>query len=367
MIVNETTSSGSASHPFSDMIRAAADATGVNFNYLFRQASVESGFNPTAQAPTSSARGLYQFTKDTWLKVIEQHGEEAGLTREASALRSGMTTPDDRQRILDLRNNPEISARMAAHFALDNARALQAQGVHVKGPTELYLAHFLGSGGAAKFLNGLKDNPNAPAASLLPAAAQANKSIFFSNGAPVTLAAIYERFDRKFNDGAAVTPGALTLAKSTLIASRQKPQSKLVEALLENSGQTPLNSLQSPFGRVKSDLPKINSLLQKQMPQLDQTLENQPIDLEAGTENASLSFTPRRELRTQSQSFAVTPSQTSGPAANFTIDDNSPVSVDSLAKFLDRASQWSTDAGQLEQQSKKGVLTRAATEGLKQS
>ena len=146
MIVNDSTAAGSASNPFTDLIKAAADATGVNFNYLYKQASVESGFNASAQAPTSSARGLYQFTKDTWLKVVEQHGEEAGLTREASALRSGMTTPDDRQRILDLRNNPEISARMAAHHALDNARALQAQGIQVKGPTELYLAHLLVQG-----------------------------------------------------------------------------------------------------------------------------------------------------------------------------------------------------------------------------
>ncbi|MEI6572419.1 MAG: transglycosylase SLT domain-containing protein [Alphaproteobacteria bacterium] len=358
MIVNDATPAGQAANPFSDLIRTAADATGVNFNYLYKQAAVESGFNATAQAPTSSARGLYQFTKDTWLKVIEQHGEEAGLTREASALRSGITTPDDRQKILDLRNNPEISARMAAHFALDNARALQAQGVQVKGPTELYLAHFLGSGGAAKFLNGMRDNPNAPAASLLPAAAQANKSIFFSNGAPVTLATIYERFDRKFNDGTAATPAALTLAKSTLVAARQKPQSTLVEALLETSGQKPLSGL-------KAEMPKIKSLLFKQAPQRDQKLEAQPDAAEA--DDDLLTLTPRREIRLPAQSAPMTQPQSSGQTARFSVDDNGPVSVDSLAKFLDRASQWSPDAGALDQQSKKGVVTRAATEGLRQS
>ena len=360
MILNDTTSAGSAANPFTDLIKSAADATGVNFNYLFKQASVESGFNPNAQAPTSSARGLYQFTKDTWLKVIENHGDQAGLTREASALRSGMTTPDDRQKILDLRNNPEISARMAAHYALDNARALQAQGVQVKGPTELYLAHFLGSGGAAKFLNGMRENPNAPAASLLPAAAQANKSIFFSNGAPVTLAAIYERFDRKFNDGAAATPTALTLAKSTLVASRQKPQSNVVEALLETQGQKSLPGF-------KAEMPKIKTLLQKQTPQTDQSFVEQSVNFNSGTENYSLSFTPRREVRMSTQSAASSPSQSNAPAAQFSIEDQGPVSVDSLAKFLDRASQWSPDAGALDQQSKKGVVTRAATDGLRQS
>lgn len=358
MIINDATSAGQAANPFTDLIKSAADATGVNFNYLYKQASVESGFNATAQAPTSSARGLYQFTKDTWLKVVEQHGEEAGLTREASALRSGITTPDDRQKILDLRNNPEISARMAAHFALDNARALQAQGVQVKGPTELYLAHFLGSGGAAKFLNGMRDNPNSPAASLLPAAAQANKSIFFSNGAPVTLATIYERFDRKFNDGTAATPAALTLAKSTLVAARQKPQSTLVEALLETSGQ-------KSFTGFKTQAPKNNSLLLKQLPQRDQTLEAQTGAAE--TDDEPITLTPRREIRLPAQSVPMTNPPSSAQAARFSVDDNGPVSVDSLAKFLDRASQWSTDAGALDQQSKKGVVTRAATEGLRQS
>lgn len=366
MIVNDTTGAGSNTNPFTDMIRAAADATGVNFNYLFKQASVESGFNATAQAPTSSARGLYQFTKDTWLKVIEQHGEEAGLTREASALRSGMTTPDDRQRILDLRNNPEISARMAAHHALDNARALQAQGVNVKGATELYLAHFLGSGGAAKFLNGMRENPDAPAASLLPAAAQANKTIFFSNGAPVSLAAIYDRFDRKFNDGAAATPAALTLAKSTLVAARQKPQSTLVQALLEKSGQIPLSAKEPTFAGFNADGTKLKTLLPKDAPSLDQALENLADKSGDGSHDSSLSFTPRREIRGQSQTLSSVTAQSNGPAARFSLDDNAPVSVDSLAKFLDHASQWSTDAGMLEQQSKKGVVTRAATEGLRQ-
>ncbi len=360
MIVNDTTAAGSATNPFTDLIKSAADATGVNFNYLYKQASVESGFNPTAQAPTSSARGLYQFTKDTWLKVIEQHGENAGLSREASALRSGMTTPDDRQKILDLRNNPEISARMAAHFALDNARALKSQGIEVKGATELYLAHFLGSGGAAKFLNGMRENPNAPAASILPAAAQANKSIFFSNGAPVTLAAVYERFDRKFNDGAPVAPAALTLAKSTLVAARQKPQSTLVEALLENSGQKPLSGL-------KMEMPKVKSLLQKQLPLREQRLEDQGSNLESASQDSSVAFAPRREIRLPSQLAPTADAQSGAPPASFSLDDNGPVSVDSLAKFLDRASQWSTDAGTLDQQSQKGVVTRAATEGLRHS
>ena len=364
MIVNETGQVSTPASPFADMIRSAAEATGVNFNYLFQQAKVESGFNPTAQAPTSSARGLFQFTKDTWLKVVEQHGEEAGLSREASSLRSGMTTPDDRQRILDLRNNPEISTRMAAHFAVDNARALQAQGVQVKGATDLYLAHFLGSSGAAKFLNGLRENPNAPAASLLPAAANANKSIFYANGAPVSLAAIYERFDQKFNTAAPVNPAARQIAQTTLAATAAtKPVRKenMVAALLESHGTHITGAAKT---NSKPDLQKTLQNLYTDQPRNETPL--------VGTQKAETQtavYMPRREQRI-STSLANTPqSQAAEQAApaNFSVDDQNPISVDSLAKFLDSASKWNTDAGAIQNQTTKGAVARAATDGLRSS
>ena len=52
-----------------------------------------------------------------------------------------------------------------------------------------YLAHFLGAGGAVRFLTLLDKAPGTPAAALLPAAARANPSIFYtggSNGGPRT-------------------------------------------------------------------------------------------------------------------------------------------------------------------------------------
>lgn len=362
MIVNETTKASATSNPFTDVIRAAADATGVNFSYLFRQASVESGFNPTAQAPTSSARGLYQFTKDTWLKVIEQHGSEVGLDRESVSLRSGMTTPDERQRILDLRNNPEISTRMAAHHALDNARALKASGVTVSGPTELYLAHFLGSGGAAKFLKGLRENPNAPAASLLPQAAQANKTIFYSKGEPVSLAAIYERFDRKFSDGQTATASAVTVAQTTLAAARTPSQSTLIASLSpprEARAVSLGKADQRPQSRLTNEAigQRLGKTHERHNPE-PQSAESTPSATTAMPSPKTLPKTPVVRLPQQQPA----PAPVDPPMA---AQGDAPVSVDTLAKFLDRASQWSTDAGSLDLQSKKGVMTRAATEGLR--
>jgi hypothetical protein len=44
---------------------------------------------------------------------------------------------------------------------------------------ELYMAHFMGVGGAAKLINNAEDNPKASAARLFPNAAAANRSIFY--------------------------------------------------------------------------------------------------------------------------------------------------------------------------------------------
>ena len=57
----------------------AASATGVDFNYLFNQARVESSLNPDARAQTSSATGLYQFIEQSWLGVVAKHGDARRL------------------------------------------------------------------------------------------------------------------------------------------------------------------------------------------------------------------------------------------------------------------------------------------------
>jgi hypothetical protein len=50
--------------PYDQMIRDAADANGVNYDYLHKKIFNESSFNPTAKSPTGP-RGLGQFTKAT--------------------------------------------------------------------------------------------------------------------------------------------------------------------------------------------------------------------------------------------------------------------------------------------------------------
>lgn len=179
-------------------IRQASQATGTSFNYLLATAHVESGLNAQAGASTSSARGLFQFIQQTWLATLKQAGPTLGYGRYADAISktaSGqyeVSDPALRSEILKLRNDPTANAVMAGAFTNANAAALNEQLGRAPSEAELYIAHFLGAGGAARLINLAAGNPNAKAADLFPDAAQANSSIFYdrTTGAPRSVAQV---------------------------------------------------------------------------------------------------------------------------------------------------------------------------------
>jgi hypothetical protein len=186
-------------------IYSASAATGVDFNYLFNQARVESSLNPDAKARTSSATGLYQFIEQSWLGVVAKHGDEHGLSWASSAISRGsdgryrVADPEMRSAILDLRRDPEASAAMAAEFASDNRDYLEKRLGHQVESVDLYLAHFLGAGGATKFLRNYEANPDTSAADLFPAAARSNRGVFFNrDGSSRSLSDVRARFAAKF-------------------------------------------------------------------------------------------------------------------------------------------------------------------------
>jgi hypothetical protein len=209
-------------------IAKASQATGIDFDYLLGQAQLESGLNPNARAGTSSATGLYQFIDQSWLGVIKQHGSEYGLGWASNAIsRSGnrwvVNDPAMKSAILGLRNNPDVSASMAAEFASDNKNSLEgALGRGATG-TDLYMAHFLGLGGARSFLKTMQTNPGVSGAAMFPAAARANRSIFYDAGGNArSLSDIYQRFAAKLDKGAAKV-GAVGLASDALDGSGAMP------------------------------------------------------------------------------------------------------------------------------------------------
>ncbi|MBB5985273.1 lytic transglycosylase domain-containing protein [Sphingobium lignivorans] len=190
-------------------IASASRRTGVDFNYLLGQAQVESSLDPSARARTSSATGLYQFIDQSWLAIVNDHGAKHGMGWASEAIqRTGngryfVADPALRQQILDLRNHPETASVMAAELASDNRDFLEARIGRPADSVDLYLAHFLGAGGAAKFLTTMAQSPNASGASLFPAAARANSAIFYDRqGNARSLADIRDNFARKLQAGA---------------------------------------------------------------------------------------------------------------------------------------------------------------------
>jgi len=100
-------------------------------------------FDPFAKNPNSSATGLGQFTKGTWLATVGKYRPD---------LMVGRTEAE----VLGLRTDPAISVEMTRNLTKENAAGLQASGFPVNEST-LYLSHFLGLGGAKKMLNAPAD------------------------------------------------------------------------------------------------------------------------------------------------------------------------------------------------------------------
>lgn len=185
-------------------IAYASSRTGVDFDYLLGQAKVESGLNAAARAGSSSASGLYQFIESSWLAVVKKHGAEHGLGWAADAIGPGnrVADPGARRAILNLRDDPAAASLMAAEHASDNKTALEGALGRAATGTDLYMAHFLGLGGATRFLSTMQSNPQASGAALFPAAAHANRSVFYEpNGAPRSLEGIYQRLAGKLGSG----------------------------------------------------------------------------------------------------------------------------------------------------------------------
>ena len=187
--------------------RAIANATevvGVDATYMTAVAARESSFDPTVHAEGSSATGLYQFTEDTWLRALKIFGVRHGLTELAQQI-----TIDEygdvsvrhgaRAKLLQLRNDPTLSALMAAELARDNKARLERLLGRDVSPAETYLAHFLGVGQAARIIDAAHSKPHVSGARLLPAAARSNPAVFAPAVHVASAAAIVGKIEAYFS------------------------------------------------------------------------------------------------------------------------------------------------------------------------
>ncbi len=229
-------------------LKSAARRTGVDFGYLYKVAVRESGLNAGAEARTSSAAGLFQFVEQTWLETVKKYGADHGLSAEAAAIRpSGngrFDVPDAarREAILNLRFDPDKASALAGELANQNRRALEGRLGRSVDATELYAAHFLGAGGAAKLL---KAPSSANAAQLLPAAAEANAPVFYDGDRARTVREVVSSFRRSIEGegGGKPAAGRAEIAPPTVnaAAARNFSASEL------SRGQASTNSHRASF------------------------------------------------------------------------------------------------------------------------
>lgn len=106
--------------------------------YFDTLAKIESNHRPYVKAASSSASGLYQFIKSTWI------GE------------GGQWGPNPKEAFGGLKPPVAEQTMRARTFTERNAKALRNAGIPVTKAT-LYAAHFLGSGTAVKILRARDD------------------------------------------------------------------------------------------------------------------------------------------------------------------------------------------------------------------
>lgn len=172
---------------------------GLPAGYLERTAMIESGGDPNAQNPNSSAGGMFQF--------IDSTAKQYGLTDKT---------------------DPFASADAAARLASDNrAYLVKALG---REPTagELYLAHQQGAGGAAKLLAA----GNAPASSVV-----GGDAVGLNGGnSGMTAADFAGKWTNKFAGQETVTPAGMNIGTiADLLASpyADPGQKAILGALLQ--------------------------------------------------------------------------------------------------------------------------------------
>lgn len=205
----------------------------------------ESGGNPTAQNPMSSATGAGQFLDQTWLDMAPRLGVDPQLLARAQ-----QGDPQARQQILALRNDPQLSARATELYVQQNGQRLQAAGIPTT-PENLYLAHFLGPEGALRFLS---TQPNAPVSQAVgPQAFAANRQVFTREGRELTVGEVYGAIRQDIQRRMGGTQTAQAPAQTATDAGPQYPPG--VRPLISGqSGPSPreftqANTLRDEFTR----------------------------------------------------------------------------------------------------------------------
>ncbi|MGK2911376.1 MAG: XVIPCD domain-containing protein, partial [Sphingobium sp.] len=189
-------------------LEAAARTAGIDVGVMVKIAGFESGFNPGARPiavshpenntvrqfdgtmAVSSAYGYGQFLDGTWQEMINRYGEKYDVAGAADMTRTQANAPE-------LRQDTRLQAAMLAEFTRENiARASQIGGIDEA--ANVYAMHNLGTGDGPRFLEALRDNPDARVGSVLSDRVISGNPALYGDGSR-TIAQAYAAMGEKMN------------------------------------------------------------------------------------------------------------------------------------------------------------------------
>ncbi len=210
----------------------------------------ESGGNPNATNPNSSAAGPGQFIDSTWLSTLK-------------AARPDLAQGQSDEALLALKTDPQLSRQMTEAYAQQNQTVLAKAGVPVNDGTT-YLAHFAGPQGAVKVLQA---DPGTSVADILgPGVVKANP--FLAN---MSAADLQAWASRKMGSAPAPTtpqpamvapqPQSAPIFAQAPQAAPQPQQMASAPAYVPDTPQQPLNPIFAA-PRRQVDLSKLRAAFQ---------------------------------------------------------------------------------------------------------
>jgi hypothetical protein len=177
---------------------------------MYKLAMKESSGGKNLFSTTSSAAGMFQFTEGTWNDVKKKMGNDHWT--------------------LEDRLDPEKAYAAAKFLDRQNRQHLKGKLGRKITDKDAYMAHFMGAGGATKFLKGMGADPSQRSGGLASdSAVAANSSIFGSSGEK-SAQQVYDQLTSSFSSGATEKTPVMLASGGKTNLERASDRSEQVKA-----------------------------------------------------------------------------------------------------------------------------------------
>lgn len=308
------------------VLQQVADQFGVDSAVLIRMAARESdaNWNPRSYNPTTGASGLFQFIPSTERRLEQRYGAFDPM-------------------------DPRQAATMALRLFTDDRDYVRRQTGRELSLGESYITHFLGGPGAARLLQAAEADPTGSAAALLPAAARANRSVFYRDGVARTNADLRDELLAQ-NGGAGGGSGSAAAGAAALMGS--EPVEGDAAGRLFERRQNSFRGLDTLLGTGNAGLRAIAEY-QGNLERLSDILDVESEVLRRGGEGAETFITEERQealRRTHALWIQQVEDGLNPLAREMRLAEQSNAVMALRARGLDDEAQWQEHVNDLREQ-----------------